>query len=300
MRTPERPRCSYISASLDEDIIGTASTVRAWILLELPGPWGYDALVDNRMPPELSLALRAKARGAHARLVLLRRPGRQEVGEETCYLAHTGARRSWLERLHLESPEDLLDVDLARFGEGEPTGAGWIDGRPLFLVCTNGRRDPCCAERGREVAAKLAEAFGERVWECTHIGGDRFAGNVVCFPDGIYFGRVTPGAAPDIAGGYEEGLIDLDHYRGRSAYGFATQAADTFLRRRHRLRGVNDLKLVSSRSGPDERVRVAFERPSGERLEIAVRVSRAPAGRRLTCHSLDESHPQEYAAVDGS
>lgn len=300
MRTPEGPRCSSISASLDEDIIGTASTVRAWILLELSGPWGYDALVDNRMPPELSLALRAKARAANARLVLLRRPGRQESGGGVCYLAHTGPRRSWLERLRLASPEDLLDVDLTHFNEGEPAQAGRIDRRPLYLVCTNGRRDPCCAERGRQVAATLAGALGDRVWECTHIGGDRFAANIVCFPDGIYFGRASPESALDIARGYEEGLIDLDHYRGRSAYGFATQAAEIFLRRKHRLLGVDDLNLVSSRSGPEGAVNVAFAPPSGERLQITVRVSRAPAGRRLTCHSLDESNPPEYAAIYGS
>ena len=39
----------------------------------------------------------------------------------------------------------------------------------------------------------------EWVWQCTHVGGDRFAGNLVCFPEGLFFGRVGlggRGAAP--------------------------------------------------------------------------------------------------------
>ncbi|MDP9392751.1 MAG: hypothetical protein M3Q27_00150 [Actinomycetota bacterium] len=53
----------------------------------------------------------------------------------------------------------------------------------------------CCAVSGRPLAAALTAAYGDRVWECTHLGGDRFAGNVAVLPHGYLYGRVSPAAA---------------------------------------------------------------------------------------------------------
>ena len=73
-----------------------------------------------------------------------------------------------------------------------PTVAG---GRALILVCAHGVHDACCAIRGRPVAAALAEHFPGQVWECSHVGGDRFAPNVVLLPDGFYYGNLDPESA---------------------------------------------------------------------------------------------------------
>src|SRR3712207_8624946 len=40
-----------------------------------------------------------------------------------------------------------------------------------------------------------------------------FAGNLVCFPHGMYFGRVSPGEGRHIASEYEAGRIVLARYR---------------------------------------------------------------------------------------
>ena len=64
------------------------------------------------------------------------------------------------------------------------------------------------------------------MWQSSHIGGDRFAGNVVFLPEGLYFGRVEPAEAWPVLDEYLAGRIDLAHYRGRSAYSFAEQAAE--------------------------------------------------------------------------
>src|SRR4029453_5830608 len=58
-----------------------------------------------------------------------------------------------------------------------------------------GRHGACCAERGRPVAAALAQAHPEETWEVSHIGGDRFAGNLLVLPNGLYYGRLDPGPA---------------------------------------------------------------------------------------------------------
>ena len=76
---------------------------------------------------------------------------------------------------------------------------------PIFLVCTNGKRDACCALRGRALMTALAADHAERIWECTHLGGHRFAGNLVCLPDGIIYGRVSADDGPRLADAYLAG-----------------------------------------------------------------------------------------------
>ena len=70
-----------------------------------------------------------------------------------------------------------------------------VDLGPILLVCTHGVHDTCCALRGRPVAAALAARWPGQVWECSHVGGDRFAPNVVVLPDGFYYGNLDPETA---------------------------------------------------------------------------------------------------------
>ena len=69
---------------------------------------------------------------------------------------------------------------------------------PVVVVCTHGRRDVCCAERGRPLAAATALEHPGAVWESTHVGGDRFAGE----PDRVPARpRLRPGGARTGRGG---------------------------------------------------------------------------------------------------
>jgi hypothetical protein len=286
------PRCSSVSLALSEPQYATASVVRSWVLVEQPGPWGHNAPMQSRMPRAVARWLRARSAELGFRVVVLRRPGRTDRSGRHVFVAHTGRRTWWVEHAHLPDPRALLDIDLSPLVEGEAVGLGPLETRPLYLVCTNGRRDPCCAERGRPLARAVADVAPGRTWECSHIGGDRFAGNVVCLPHGVYLGRVSPEGAGAVIGQYEAGTIDLDHYRGRSCYDFATQAAEYFVRRRHDLRGIDDLTLVG-RTGST----VDFAGPSGDVLRVQVEAGRAGEARPLTCHADRASHPQTFAVL---
>ena len=81
---------------------------------------------------------------------------------------------------------------------------------PVLAVCTHGRHDTCCAERGRPVAAGLAEAYPEETWEASHIGGDRFAANLLVLPFGLYFGRLDPASARGVARLLAAGDVEAD------------------------------------------------------------------------------------------
>ena len=276
---------------------GTASTATNWILLEQPGPWGWNALMESRLARPVARALRDRARDLGARLVLLRRPGRHAGQGVHCYLVHSGPGQPWMQHGHLDRAEDLLEVDLSAVAAGQPPRFGVRDEEMLFLVCTNGARDRCCAERGRPTAAALGTTFAGRVWESAHIGGDRFAPNLISMPHGLYFGRVRPEDAVRIATDVQRGVIDLDHSGGRSCYGFEVQAAEYFARRDLQLERIDDLALEGRRDAADEPVaEVEFTTSSGRHVVVRIAVGPAEPPRLLTCKSTELVRPPRYEA----
>jgi len=202
-----------------------------------------------------------------------------------CYTATTGERESSLHRLEVEVHEDLLGLDLLGSDRGEK-----LD-EPLFAVCTHGKRDPCCAKYGRPLYDALRDQIDpEWVWQCTHVGGDRFAGNLVCFPEGLYFGRVGLGDVLPLLDHYLGRRIYLECYRGRSAYTMQVQAAERALRERNGLLGIDDVRLV----GVDGS-RVTLE-AGGDQFEFEVAVVEGEPAY-LTCDSEVEKWARRFVVV---
>jgi hypothetical protein len=290
--------CATLSRALTEPLYGTASVVRGWVLLEQAGPWGREAVTESRLDPDLARALHRAAAAAHLRLLLIRRPGRGASQPSTCFVAHTSRRGRWLERRRLDDPAELLELDMARVVAGERPGFGEPATEPVYLACTNGRHDRCCATYGRPLALALQASHGELVWESSHIGGDRFAGNLVCLPDGHYFGRVGPADAERVVGLHRKGVLDLDHWRGCCVDPPVVQAAEWFARRRAGLAGVDDLVLDGRdrlEGGVDQ---VRFGLAAGGRLQVVVRTARDADPRPLTCHSVRAEPPLSFTLLE--
>jgi hypothetical protein len=148
------------------------------------------------------------------------------------------------------------------------------------------------------VAKALERTHGDRAWEVSHIGGDRFAGNLICFPHGLYFGRLDPSSAVVTAAAYERGRIDLAHYRGRSCYGFAVQAAESYVRRRAGLAGVDDLRPLRTRRTEPDVIQATFATTDGSTHTVVVRTRPADQPRVLTCHGLKPERPPTYEIVE--
>ena len=167
---------------------------------------------------------------------------------------------------------------------------------PVFVVGTHGRRDPCCAERGRPLAQALAAAAPTASWESTHVGGDRFAGNVVAFPEGITFGRLAPDEAAGLVTAFAEGRIaPIDRFRGRTRDPWDVQAAEGTLRIRLGLDGIDDLELRDRAVDGDASI-VTFATPVGGHRVRLTRVAGPPM--RLTCHSTREEIPMRWIPIE--
>lgn len=281
--TPEAFRCADSSEARDEPLYGTASIVGRWLLVEQPGSWGSDALL--RLSGAAGVELRRRARAARTRIVLIRRGARFADTGRNCYFARTQDCDTYLAHVSVDSLDELIDVDLTALERGDPVPGATTTAGPMFLVCTHGRHDACCSIRGNLVSRAACAIEGADAWECSHIGGDRFAANLVCFPHGIYYGRVRPDDTRALVDGYRAGRISLSHYRGRCCYSFDVQAAEYFLRREMGLSGVDDVTLVGppSRSAAGTSARFAIK--GGASAEIRVAVRQSSSHYQLTCTS---------------
>ncbi len=292
----ERFSCALASRAAGEPCYGTASQARRWLLVEQPGPWGADALRQSRLPSEVAVRLRAVARAARARLLLIRRHGRPPPARRTCFAVVSTAEVRRVERFTVDEPEDLLGVDWTPLQGFEPVGGEVVD-EPIYLVCTNGSHDTCCARFGRPVAQVLDAAVGDRVWEASHFGGDRFAGNLVCLPDGIYYGRVDPTHAVALVEQHRAGHLDLERFRGRSFLPFAAQAAEHFVRADRGLTAVEDVVVRRVAEAGSGTFRVLIATSADEVLTATVECSEATDPQQLTCRSTSDEHPPRYSLV---
>jgi hypothetical protein len=294
--------CASVAREHDEALFATASGARSWLLIEQGGAWGPDALTQSRLPAPFAGILAEMAQALNVRVLLLRRTEAPTVSHagvgHRIFFAHSGRHQRWIAETEVDDPTRLLEMDLRPLGRGRPPAGTWARSAPLYLVCTNGRHDPCCAQLGRPVARALARRGEADVWECSHIGGDRFAGNLVCLPHGLYFGRLGPLDGRRVVAAYERGRIELDHYRGRAGDPFPVQAAEYYVRQSEYLLGVDDLLATDYRRPEPKVAEVRFNGPGGRRYDVRVAVTDADDPRLLTCRSTRPEHPTTYRLLD--
>jgi hypothetical protein len=139
------------------------------------------------------------------------------------------------------------------------------------------------------VALALAARWPDQTWECTHIGGDRFAANVLVVPDGTVYGSLDAGSAVDVMERHLLGTVDTEHLRGFSAHLPPVQAALAAVLRAHGPAGVADVRpgeVVTT--GDDWRVEVLGAGVVPARSHVIVQRTRQQAAR-LTCRAEADS-----------
>ncbi|MFF8811168.1 sucrase ferredoxin [Streptomyces pactum] len=282
--------CATTSSDLAEPLAGTAAHAPTWLLIEQPGPWGADALTGSRLDPAVGRALSRATQGLGVQVALIRRPGRS-AGRgpgDGCrvFLAHTRPGRSWIRTATLPSAADLLGLDLAAPAAGDAGGLppAWTPytGEPLVLVCTNGKRDRCCAVLGRPLAAELAASGAEGIWEVTHIGGHRFSPTLLVLPYGYAYGRATARSVREVLAATREGRVVLDGCRGRSAWERPGQAAELAVREATGETRAEAL-TVTATEGAAPAWTVTVAHTDGRRWEVSVAQTAAAPPRPESC-----------------
>ncbi|GAA2727275.1 sucrase ferredoxin [Actinocorallia aurantiaca] len=211
---------------------------RSWLLLEHPGPWAPK--IEKMGVPVISEALRAGVRPQ-----LIRRPGRRRTAPPTRVYVGWSGDDPWMEVREVADPAEFAELDLAAVARGLRPRFGEPTADPLVLVCTHGKRNVCCARTGAPLARGLMERYGDLVWETTHVGGDRFAANMVCMPHALYYGDLDDSSARDAVDAYLRGEVALERLRGRAGRPEAAQAAEHFVRERTGLMGIDEVRAIS-------------------------------------------------------
>lgn len=295
-----RPFCSAVSRTREEPLAATASRVDHWILVEYRGAWRRDALGGSLLSPLLKEHLRGQLDALRpAKLLFVRQPARREEHGRQVFLASSRPGEERLLGLEVEHTDDLREVDLAGALAGG-SGLAVPVSHPLVVVCTHGKRDRCCAREGRalydalrEAAPTVAPGAAGWVWQSTHVGGDRFAGNVVALPHGTYHGRVAPSDVPGVLAAIAAGGVELVRYRGRSAYSFPVQAAESALREAEGLLALDDIVLLGSERRGGGGWRIRFRTPDGATHRLDV-VGELGEPELLTCDASEPRRPRHY------
>jgi hypothetical protein len=209
------------------------------------------------------------------------------------YAAHVGRDLGWLQTAVLDHPGELLDLDVAALGAGRSPGLVPVDG-PVFFVCTHGKHDACCAEKGRPVAAALSAAYPDQTWEVSHIGGDRYAGNALVLPDGLYLGRLDADNAVAAAADLLGGRLPLDVLRGRTHLPMAAQAGEIALFRHLGETAMASIRVLGHHR-QDDVTTVDLAR-SDERWRVVVRTTLGPRAL-LTCQARQENPTPRHEVV---
>ncbi|HET8914117.1 MAG TPA: sucrase ferredoxin [Propionibacteriaceae bacterium] len=292
-------RCADAARVRADPLAGSAPPARRWLLLEHPGPWKIDAIAGSGIDSDVRSALLRKG-GSATRILLVRRPGRID----------RRAPRRWI-LAGLDSAtltgrwrddHDLLDAADAMIATSPPSMA---PPQPLILVCTHGVHDVCCALRGRPVASALASRWPELVWECSHIGGDRFAPNVVMLPDGFYYGNLDPDYAVATVEAHLTGAVLTERLRGMARFLPPVQAAVIAAYQRYGPLGPADVTVRAAQHfgphqghGSETIVDLVIE-PRKQLVRVQVLSVRRPDAQ-LTCRATHETPATEYRIIDFS
>jgi hypothetical protein len=241
--------CAELARSEGEPMAGTADVVDVWIMLEYAAAWRAKATTDNALAAPTKAWLKELSediagRAMKPRLQFIRRPEIDRNGGVTLMLgAADGLRR-------VEVP----DYDALSALTFDAIAALPLETVTQYFVCTNGQRDVCCARLGLPTYAALRERVGERVWQTTHVGGHRFAPNVLTLPQAVLYGRVQASDVREFVDTVERGCLAVQWLRGRTRYPGDVQAAEAALA----ARGFDVSGTMTRQTLDDGGYRVAF------------------------------------------
>jgi hypothetical protein len=301
MTSPPFFYCSELSRGFAEKTYGTASVGDVWLMIEYPFWWASKAFQESHLSPSVKSHLNRFLKSIpRSRLLFIKRDRLGRSGELSVFVVRCREREPSTVQLRIKDYEELRGIDLvgiARASGVEALAAGVVRERPLYLICTHGRRDKCCAKFGYPLYKSLS-AQDTSVWQSSHVGGDRFAANLVCFPHGLFYAHMTLEMSRHVIAEYEARRVVLDKYRGRACYSYPAQAAEYFIRTEGRIAGLDALRQLDCRPAGEKSWRVRFaagEDDAPETVhEARVRNVMSVFQSYNTCHAAEAKSVPQY------
>jgi hypothetical protein len=298
------PACSDEARRVEAPLAGTASRADLFLLVEHHGAWGPRAVEESDLPPAaadwLAGQLAALAEQGRPRALFIRRHAARAGAPDgvRCFLAVAREERQELFAFRVARHEELAGIELAAGLRAGALGAHRSEER-LTLVCVNGRRDRCCAVRGRAVIAAMAAAGeDETAWTSTHQGGHRHAAVGLWLPEAVSYGYLEADDVAALRAARQRRALHLPRFRGRTFHSVPAQAADALLRRELGVDVLDAWRPSTVEEGPAGSWRIGLAGPAGrwevqvERGEEEALVSCSPPKRqRIERFSLRSWRP---------
>lgn len=292
--------CSTRSREVGEQLLGTATRADYWLVLEVPQAWGKKAFEQSDLPASVKARLDEVLNARpNMRLQLIKR-GTTFAGEGIAFfVAVNHEEQPNLYEFRLSSYENLLTLDIPGILAERQEFWQYDRKAPLFLVCTNGKRDPCCSRYGLPLYENLKALGGVDVWQTSHVGGHRFAANVVTLPHGVFYGYLEVEDVPTIVNAQRAGTVFLPRFRGRSCYEEPVQAAETFLRQRTGLLELYRFKLIEIQGLTENEWTFHFlDLRTEQTYCVQVRRELAPGAVIKSCGEESPSQVMRFVLVD--
>lgn len=283
-------RCALAAAARGDPLMATAPPARTFLAVEVPGPWAANAIRDSRSSSPALVSIARRVASAGGRMVVIRRPERRRASDRRWFWADCRPGHESLRSGSMRSDDALLDLRL----DGSD---GDVDDRPVWLACTHGKHDRCCAEEGRVVFHDLDALVPGQVWESSHLGGCRFAGNVVVLPFGLYYGRVSTVDVPALVAAQAGGEVVREHLRGRSALPAPAQAASHLVADRLQVSPIDVVAVGEPGARGEGRWQVDV-RVGAEKLTAVVRLFGLGERVALTCDAQHGDRPPAWSLDD--
>ncbi len=247
--------CFDNSLQASEKIFGTAPNVNFWILIEYKDFWEEKAFNNCDIDIEVKNVIRDLAGQYPKSRIQLIRNKHSSKDHIRLYIAVTKETEKKVYEFRVISYQDILNIDFDRDLSEEN-----LKSNPLLLVCTHGSHDKCCGEKGLELFNNLSKYEKDfEVWQTTHLGGHRFAANILLLPDGIYYGRINKENYVKIRDSYFDSKLETGFLRGRCFYHPDVQAAEYFFRSELKYSTLNNLHLRSQSTTKNGVVNVIVE-----------------------------------------
>lgn len=217
--TSDTSPCAEVSAAQNEPMIGSAPQVGLWIFLEVRETWEPKNLETNSLPTVAKAWLddamaRGEAEGLMPRAQFIRH--RRRPSDPLTVMTFCDGE---LRKQEISDYSELASIN--PLGNQMPKSEDI-----LYFVCTHARRDLCCSREGLPTWQRLDALSNGRAWQTTHLGGHRFAPNVLTLPSARSYGRVRVDEVDAFFADIESGEVPTKYLRGNAALPPDAQACE--------------------------------------------------------------------------
>ncbi len=269
-------------SALEENMAGTAEFKRIYLVIEQPGTWGQDALLESSLPQGFAADLKEQVDFPEVGIFLARRTDlaqteRRTTNRRRFWLAHTTPGGVRMRSGSLDNITDVLRWDWQAIIKGELPAVGRRSADPVLFLCTNGKKDQCCAVHTRKIVDQLRpnpELTGQ-IYEASHIGGHRFAPTGILLPFGVMVGRMSIEKTLELLNDSWSGNINPQYMRGRTAHPPFAQMAEIEVRKSENITQIEALDAVVLRNGKPLSASSVFSLGENDLVQIRHRDGRS-------------------------